>query len=484
MLTTQLESITQIHALVMGDFMLDEYIIGNVRRISPEAPVPVLEVQRREQRLGGAGNVVHNLAALGATVRAVACIGVDEAGNRIYNLLNEKSVDLRYVCQMKKQKTCVKTRIVSREQQVLRYDEESNEEVPEEYVCFISENLTDLFDGVDVLILSDYGKGNLPHSVCHMMIEQAYTYGIPVIVDPKGKDYMKYKGAAVCTPNMQEFIMASGVGESPDEEQIKKYGRKMCLEKEFENLLITRSEKGITWINGRSGEKIDFPALKKEVIDVTGAGDTVIAIISLGVVAGISIKECCLLANKAAAVVVSRFGTSALTLKELKNMEDGRIQEKNIFTMEEVGAVAQKLKKQGKRIVFTNGCFDLLHAGHIASLQQARNYGDVLIVGLNGDESVRRLKGQGRPVMGQQDRAKMLNALTMVDYVVVFHEDTPEKVIGQILPDVLVKGRDWEGKAIAGETIVSEYGGCVKFVDLEKDISTSKIIEKVMGSSK
>lgn len=472
----RLDRFSQIRVLVSGDFMMDEYIIGNVRRISPEAPVPVVEVEQRKRRLGGAGNVICNLVSLGAGVRALSCLGEDEAGNDLISRMDEMKVDTRYLYRLPNRKTSRKTRIISKGQQFLRYDEELTEEAPETFTEFVKAGINDIFQGIGVVILSDYGKGGIPAAVSRLLIDEARSRRIPVIVDPKGKDYQKYAKATVCTPNMQEFILAAGASERPDEEEIHRLGLELCRSLGFQHLLITRSEQGMTLLCGETGEKKDFPAMKKEVVDVTGAGDTVIAVFSLAAAAGFSPEDCCRLANRGASVVISKFGAATVSLEELQGRTET---ERKLLTREEAAALARQLKAQGQTIVFTNGCFDLIHAGHIASLKQAKSHGDILMVGLNSDESVRRLKGPERPVIGEENRAKLLGALSVVDYVVIFGEDTPEQLIRLLLPDVLVKGRDWCGREVVGESIVREYGGRVELVDLEKGLSTTGIIEKI-----
>lgn len=472
----KLDRFSKAKVLVFGDFMMDEYIIGNVQRISPEAPVPVVEVEQRELRLGGAGNVICNLVSLGAGVRALSCLGEDETGDDLIKRMESMNVDTRFLYRLKDRKTSRKTRIISKGQQFLRYDEELVEEAPEKFAGFVKEHICDIFEAIDVLILSDYGKGSISPAISRLLIDEAASRQIPVIVDPKGKDYRKYAGATICTPNMHEFILASGALERPDEKEIHSLGLQMCRNMGFQYLLITRSEDGMTLLCGETGEKRDFPAMKKEVVDVTGAGDTVVAVFSLAAAAGFSPDDSCRLANKAASAVISRFGAAAVTQEELKGQAGTR---KKILSREEAAMLAGQLKNQGQTVVFTNGCFDLIHAGHIASLEQAKSHGDVLIVGLNSDESVKRLKGPKRPIIGEENRAKLLGALSMVDYVVIFDEDTPEQLIRLLLPDVLVKGRDWCGREVVGENIVKKHGGRVELAELEQGLSTTGIIEKI-----
>lgn len=466
--------------LVFGDFMVDEYLDGEVSRVSPEAPVPVVHLKNRLRRLGGAGNVVRNLRAMEAEVCAVGCIGNDENGRWISQKLQEEHVDIVGLMLSDLTITSIKTRITARHQQLLRYDQEKVCDVDDLFYDFIGEKVEKIFIDVCAVVISDYGKGGVTSRGSQLIIGIAKKQGIPVIVDPKGTDYSKYRGATICTPNMKELSLAVG-HEVVGEESIRQAGIEICRENDIEYVLATRSENGMSLICGNTGEKKDYPAKAKEVIDVTGAGDTVVATIALCWAMGASHDDSCHIANIAASIVVSKFGAATAALEEIAQAmgstlaTDSKIVDKN-----KIVEVAEYLRAQGKRIVFTNGCFDIVHAGHISSFKQAKEFGDVLVLGLNSDASIRRIKGEKRPIVGQDNRAKLLAAINYIDYIVLFEEDTPEELIRLIRPDVLVKGQDWEGKEVAGGQFVKQHGGEVRFIELEKGLSTTSIIEKIL----
>lgn len=467
-----------VSVLVAGDLMLDDYIGGNVQRISPEAPVPVLNVKWENRKLGGSGNVINNITTLTAKARIVSCIGDDRNGDELIGLLTEKGVDTRFVMRSNEITTTTKTRVVARNQQVVRLDREANAPYPIAFVDHIENNLEAMFDGIDVLALSDYGKGVLTDDVCCKLIAYAKSKNIPVFVDPKGNKWNKYKGATMCTPNLSELSQICDIALSQSmEDEIHRCALDICEKYDLDYLLVTRSEMGMSLVS-RDGKKKDYPAVKKEVIDVSGAGDTVICTMLLGNAVGLSMGECCRLANQAASVVVSKFGTATVSLAELIGSQLFSVGKK-IIKGDEITYLSDYLHECGKAIVFTNGCFDLVHAGHIYSLEQARAFGDVLIVGLNSDASVRRLKGDSRPIVNENDRAYMLQSLAVVDYVVIFDEDTPESLIHKITPTVLVKGNDYLGKEIAGQAYVEANGGRVELIELKQGLSTTAVINKI-----
>lgn len=468
---------------VFGDMMIDEYLSGEVSRISPEAPVPVVHVLSEAKRLGGAGNVIRNLCALGAEAVPISCIGRDMSGDWMIRRFQEYHLDTRGVMQSGSAVTGIKTRVTSQNQQLLRYDRETIQDAPAHFTQWLSENAGALLSGADAVIISDYGKGVVTADTAKIVIDAASKAGIPVVVDPKGNDYRKYRGAAVCTPNMKELQAAVGRGLSTEEE-IAAAGKALCESCQIQYILATRSEKGMSLIDGRSGEKRDYPALAKEVIDVTGAGDTVISVFTLCFALGAGFDDCCKIANAAASIVVSKFGASVADPEEIEKILFGSLyQGTKILTLRQAQQKALFLRQQGKKIVFTNGCFDLVHAGHIASFRQARGLGDVLFVGLNSDASVKRIKGEKRPVVDEANRLALLEAVTYVDYLILFDDDTPEAVIRELAPDILVKGRDWEGKDVAGGKFVEEHGGKVCFIDLEKGLSTTNLIQKIMQAN-
>ena len=465
--------------LVAGDFMVDRYIEGEVRRISPEAPVPVIEVRSEREVPGGAGNVINNILSLGGAARAVGCLGTDAEGDALLSMLKGRGADVSFIFRDKARPTIVKTRVVSGFQQFLRYDKEKIAPPSVECMRFFRLHEEEIFEGADMVLLSDYGKGTFTQECAQFFIQGARRRGLKVVVDPKGRDYSRYYGATVCTPNLKELKEASGMP-AESEEELLAAAEMVRGENGLGNVLVTRSEKGMSLIPGAQGKKDDYPALAKEVIDVTGAGDTVVSVIALALAAGLPFSKACKMANRAASVVVSKFGSATATRVELIG---DSLSKKETIPQKDAALLADCLRAQGKKIVFTNGCFDILHAGHISSFRRARELGDVLVVGLNSDASVRRIKGEKRPVIGEKDRAALLLGLETVDYVIIFGEDTPEGLIREIRPDVLVKGKDWESKQpVAGQRFVESYGGRVAFMQLEEGLSTTSIIEKIKKS--
>lgn len=466
--------------IVFGDMMIDEYLSGDVSRISPEAPVPVVHIKSETKRLGGAGNVVRNLCALGADVIPISCIGKDASGDWLINRFKEYNLNTEGIIQNSGTVTGIKTRVTSQNQQLLRYDREIIKNAPDTFTEWLFENASDLISNANAVIISDYGKGVVTKDTARIVIDAAVKANIPVIVDPKGSDYGKYSGATVCTPNMKEIQAAVGRSVST-EEDIAAAGKELCESCNIQYILATRSEKGMSLIDGGSGKKSDYPALAKEVIDVTGAGDTVISVFTLCFALGASFDDCCKIANTAASIVVSKFGASVAYPEEIQEIIFGSsYQSAKILTFEQAKQKADFLRQQGKKIVFTNGCFDLVHAGHISSFKQAREYGDVLFVGLNSDQSIKRIKGEKRPIVDEVNRLKLLESIAYIDHLVLFGDDTPENLIRAVKPDILVKGRDWEGKEVAGGKFVEENGGKICFIDLEQGLSTTNIIQKVI----
>lgn len=476
----------QLTVLVAGDFMIDQYLYSTVSRVSPEAPVPIAKVQRTERRIGGAGNVALNILALGSRVKIVTCIGTDTPAEELLCRLRCSGADTTCIYQDKKRQTSLKTRIVAQNQQLLRYDEEEIVPADETFWAYLQENADAVFSGVHGVVLSDYGKGILTPEIAQFMIQQAKKRGIPVLVDPKGNDYSKYTGATICTPNLKELTEVSGQSVLRTEEEIRCAALELCGHAELEYVLATRSEKGMSLISRKLRTKQDFPAVVQEVCDVTGAGDTVISVMAVCMSAGESMDRCCRLSNMAASVVVAKFGAATANVGEinaaiLAEKQRAQIPQK-VLNTEKLAEQVRQLQSGGKKVVFTNGCFDLVHAGHIASFRQARSYGDVLVVAVNSDASIKRLKGPARPVVDLANRIKLLEALEMVDYVIPFEEDTPLEIIEAIRPDILVKGKDWEGKEVAGMDILKSYGGQVVFVDLEQGLSTTAIVEKIRSN--
>jgi len=460
--------------LVIGDLMLDHYLWGGCERISPEAPVQVVDIARETTVLGGAGNVINNLVALGARVSVGAVIGDDENGEELLSMLGMIGVGTDGLIRQPGRKTSKKSRIIASNQQILRYDKESKDSIAIQSENAVVSYVESVVKECDIVIISDYGKGVITDAVAGGVIAAAKSAGKKVLVDPKGKDYRKYRGAYLLTPNKKEASEATGIAIN-DDASLKQALLNLKETCALECSMITLSEDGIA-IYDESMRR--FPTVAKEVFDVTGAGDTVIASLSFALSCGLSIDEAAPFANHAAAVVVGKIGSATVTLGEIEEYESSLHQstsDMHIKTKEEIYALSDRLKKEGKKVVFTNGCFDILHVGHVKYLQEAKSYGDVLIVGLNSDSSVRELKGPKRPVNTEADRAYILAALESVDYVVVFSEETPHDLIKNIAPDILVKGGDYEGKNVVGAEFAKELR-LVQFVDGK---STTATIERI-----
>lgn len=455
--------------LVVGDLMLDRYWHGPTARISPEAPVPVVKVEQIEERPGGAANVALNVAALGAGVSLLGLTGDDEAADSLETSLEAINVVCDFV-RLPQFPTITKLRILSRHQQLLRLDfEDPFHDID---ASVLLSKVANHAKQHQVMILSDYNKGALAQ--VQTMITSAKEAGIKVLVDPKGNDFEKYRGATLLTPNFGEFEAVVGV--CKDEKDIVTKGLKLIKELELEALLVTRSEHGMTLI--REGfEDLHLPTLAKEVFDVTGAGDTVISVLATSLAAGAELDQACALANAAAGVVVGKLGTSTVSPIELANAVYGS-QESGfgVVSEDQLKYAVEAAQRRGEKVVMTNGCFDILHAGHVSYLNQAAKLGDRLIVAVNDDASVKRLKGEGRPVNPVDRRMAVLAGLASVDWVVPFSEDTPQRVIAEILPQLLVKGGDYKTEDIAGGAEVVANGGEVKVLNFENGCSTSEII--------
>ena len=464
--------------LVVGDLMIDHYLWGSCERISPEAPVQVVDIAKETTVLGGAGNVINNLVALGAKVSVSSVIGDDENGIELKSMLSYIGVDNESIIIQNGRKTSKKSRVIASSQQVIRYDKESKENIDDNSVSEILDSLVETISKYDAIILSDYGKGVLREKLCQGIISLAKNHNIKVLVDPKGSDFSKYKGSYLLTPNKKEAILATGI-EIDDNNSLQKALVKLKKECDLDISLITLSEDGISVYDD---ELKIFPTVAKEVFDVTGAGDTVIASIAFGLSAGLSIEETSSFANLAAGVVVGKIGSATVTMQEIEDYEASlhkSTSDAHIKSFDDIQTIVNRYKENGKRVVFTNGCFDILHVGHVKYLQVAKSFGDILIVGLNSDESVSRLKGPTRPVNIADDRAYLLAALEAVDFVVPFTDDTPYELIKMVAPDVLVKGGDYEGKTVVG----TEFSGELKLVDFVDGKSTTKTIEKIQAGA-
>lgn len=462
--------------LVIGDLMIDHYLWGSCDRISPEAPVQVVNVKKESSVLGGAGNVINNLVTLGSVVDVISVIGNDSVANELKSLLEKIDVPTSNLVVENNRKTSKKSRLIASQQQVLRYDMESIDDINENSHKQIIQTLEKNIDKYSSIILSDYGKGVLTTNLTKEIIKIANKNSIKVLVDPKGKDYSKYKGSYTLTPNKKEAMEATNI-DIKDESSLIEALKSLKTQCELEVSLITLSEQGIAIFDDELTIK---PTVAREVYDVTGAGDTVIASIAFALGNDLDIKDAVYFANLAAGVVVGKIGSATTTLDEIYEYEYSLHKSNStshIKTFDEIKTLASKLHSQGKKIVFTNGCFDILHVGHVKYLEVAKSYGDVLILGLNADNSVRKLKGPTRPINTQDDRAYILASLESVDYVVIFEEETPYELIKLIKPHVLVKGGDYEGKEVVGQDIADELK-LVQFVDGKSTTNTIKRIQE------
>ena len=457
--------------LVVGDVMLDRYWHGGTSRISPEAPVPVVKVDQIEDRPGGAANVALNIAALGAPALLVGVTGEDEAAESLANSLEAAGVQAA-LQRIEHQPTIVKLRVMSRHQQLLRID---FEEAFDTDTQALQQSVEALLDQVKVLVISDYGKGALKNH--QALIQAAVARGIPVLADPKGKDFSIYRGASLITPNLAEFETI--VGHCVDEADLVAKGAALMSELQLGALLVTRGEHGMTLLRPDHAA-LHLPARAREVFDVTGAGDTVISTLAAAIAAEEDLPCAVGLANLAAGIVVGKLGTAAISAPELRRAiqrEEGS--ERGVLSLEQLLLAIDDARAHNERIVFTNGCFDILHAGHVTYLEQARALGDRLIVAVNDDASVSRLKGPGRPINSVDRRMAVLAGLGAVDWVISFSESTPESLLTEVRPDVLVKGGDYGVEQVVGADIVRAYGGTVKVLGLVENSSTTSIVEKI-----
>ena len=471
------------HILVVGDLMLDRYLWGDVERISPEAPVPVVRVGRRSECAGGAGNVAFNLVGLGARVTLVGVRGADEAGLRLSALMRRPDIrDLSIECSGRA--TITKTRVVSGGQQLLRLDEEQIRPVEPEIVQAAVRNIGAAAETADAIILSDYGKGML-HSpdLCAAAVRAARTRRIPILADPKGRDWERYRGATCLTPNRREIEVFDGAPVESDD-QLGAVMQRTLRRLELSRLLVTQGAAGMC-LMGSDGIPLFIPTLARQVYDVSGAGDTVVATLALAVACQIGFADAARLANLAAGVVVAKVGTQPINRIELENAlrshgaSAGAGSHAIVLACDAALVQIDAWRANGETILFTNGCFDLLHPGHVHLLHRARELGRRLVVGLNADISVARLKGPGRPILNERDRAAILGALDCVDLVVLFEEDTPERLIARLKPDILVKGADYRPDQVVGREIVESYGGSVRLIELLEGYSTTGLARKL-----
>lgn len=472
------EKIQNLKIAVIGDVMLDRYFHGEVKRISPEAPVPVTKINSIKSVLGGAANVAANLAHLECKVYMGGVTGDDENRRLLEKLMDEAGIDYQGLVKSSRRKTITKLRVLGGNQQMLRLDfEETGDLYPEE-IAVLSQWLERLLDeGLDGIVVSDYAKGVCSDSFCQWVIRQGKAYHIPVLIDPKGADWSKYSGCDFITPNLKEMCEAAGCQRDNDDEAVVEMARAARDRFQIKNVVVTRSEKGMTLVSDT--QTLHSPASAIEVFDVSGAGDTVAAALLAAAAGKLPLADAVYLANRAAGIVVAKVGTYPVHRDELLKdlLTEDRKQGRGYRTLswQEISSLAATWKACGEKIVFTNGCFDIIHVGHVSYLEKAARLGKHLIVGLNTDASVRRLKGETRPLVHELDRARVLSALACVDAVVLFDQDTPTELIEKIRPDILVKGGDYKPEEVAGR----EYAGEVQIIDFEEGYSTTGVVEKI-----
>lgn len=468
-----LPDFSKTRILIVGDLMLDRYWKGSTGRISPEAPVPVVKVGDSEDRPGGAANVAINAATLGAKVTLLGMTGDDESAKILYNKLSAFDVNCMF-SEVTGYDTITKLRVISRNQQLLRLDFEKDFTGVDK-----GQLLTDYESALkqcDVVVLSDYAKGCL--SEAQVMIKLANKAGKAIVVDPKGSDFNKYTGATVITPNMDEFEGVCGLAN--DEAELQRKAQTLREQLSLQSLLLTRSEKGMSLFSD-ANHPFHLPAKAREVYDVTGAGDTVVSTLAAGIAAQLPLADACTLANIAASIVVGKLGTSTVSTTELAiALRDDHHLDGGVMSESQLVQAVQDAKQRGEKVVMTNGCFDILHAGHVAYLNEAAKLGQRLIVAVNTDDSVRKLKGEGRPINSTDRRMAVLAGLGAVDWVVPFTEDTPQRLISEVLPDVLVKGGDYQIEEIAGGREVMANGGDVRVLVFKDGVSTTAIIKQIV----
>ena len=469
-----------ITVLVVGDVMCDTYVSGHVSRISPEAPVPVFESTGRRHVLGGAGNVAANLRALGCQVRLAGVTGEDDAGRRVREHLRAQGMADDLLLRDPNRPTTEKTRLIARHQQMVRLDQESRRPLPPELIAQALSGLEPVLAEVDGLVCSDYDKGVCTPDLLAPLFAKARRADLPIFVDPKARDFARYRGATVLTPNLAEVRHATG-SLPEDETRLAAAADSLLRQSQAQAVLVTRGEAGMSLFHPPQAP-YHIPAHTRDVYDVTGAGDTVIAAFAAAAIRGLPYEEAARLANVAAGIVVGKAGTAVVYPEELEahlEARDAPWQQK-VRTREELSAALQQHRQRNERIVFANGCFDLLHGGHVHYLQQARALGDCLVVGLNDDASVRRLKGDKRPLRAQEERARVLAALGCVDFVVMFREDTPLALIKALRPDVLAKGGDYTLETVVGREEVEATGGSVHLVPYLEGASTTAFLDGLL----
>jgi D-beta-D-heptose 7-phosphate kinase/D-beta-D-heptose 1-phosphate adenosyltransferase len=480
-LAAAIDRFPSARVLVVGDLILDRFISGTVQRISPEAPVPVVRKLDERAMLGGAGNVATNLIGYGAEARLVGLAGDDANADRLEQLCAEAGRLKARIIRDKTRRTTVKTRIVAQSQQMMRLDEETPDAAGLEMEQALISQAIAAMDGVSVVVLSDYAKGVLGRTVCAAIIGAARKAEITVLVDPKSRDLSTYAGADLISPNLRELETITGLSASGD-----KAAETACAalleERDLGAVLLTRGEAGMT-LARRNASPIHFRAEARSVYDVSGAGDTVIATLAAGLAAGLELPDAVALGNTAAGIAVGKAGTSTVSPYELRH-QLGIDAPHRPLALEEARAIVQGSRDSGRIIGFTNGCFDLLHEGHLYALEQAKKACDVLVVGVNADASVRRLKGAGRPIQNEMSRARVLACLDQTDIVIIFGEDTPLELIKAIQPDILFKGEDYSGQEVVGADIVKVRGGRVELIPLIKGVSTTATVNRMQDNGR
>lgn len=472
LLPTNLPNFAQKTVLVIGDIMLDKYWFGDTSRISPEAPVPIIKITDNNHRPGGAGNVALNIAALGAKVILIGIIGKDEAANLLIQQLEIANVH-HDLCVLDDFSTIVKLRVISRHQQLLRLDFEETHSLSNSHAILLDRYRSHLTQA-DLVILSDYQKGAL--SQPDQLIALAKSHHIPVLVDPKGNDFAKYSHATILTPNLKEFETI--VGPCHSEEELIAKGQDLLKKYQLESLLVTRGEDGMTLLEQNTHTHL--PAYSREVFDVTGAGDTVIGVLGASVASGMDLLPATALANLAASLTIAKLGAASINTVELQAALTGKMNfNTGIVNEDQLLQAIQILRQQGKKIAFTNGCFDIIHAGHVSYLQAARKLADYLIVAVNTDDSIRQLKGSTRPINHLEHRMIVLSGLEMVDWVIPFADHTPERLLQLIQPDLLIKGGDYSLDEVVGADLVRAYGGEIRVIEQTIHTSSSSILHRL-----
>lgn len=477
-----LKETESVHVVVVGDVMLDRYLWGSVDRVSPEAPVPVVHLDRESDRAGGAANVAMNLAGLEVATSLIGVVGADNAATRLRALLDEEGIGTEGLVSVSDRPTTTKTRVIGERQQILRIDDERVHPVKEDAARAIIDQAEAHLGEADILLLSDYAKGVLSPSVCSRLIRLASDASCPVLVDPKGADYTKYAGADTVTPNDRELTLATGVG-SDGIQTFFEAGDALRRQIDVGNLIVTRGKDGISRVH--DGGREDYPAVQRDVFDVSGAGDTVLALLAACRAARLDWSMSIRIANLAASIVIGKVGTMPIRRDELVDAVHDRHLlsiDAKVYDEDHIRQQVRTWRARSEKIVFTNGCFDILHAGHVSYLDEAARKGDRLIVGLNTDASVNALKGDPRPIVPQDERSRVLASLESVDAVVLFDEPTPASLIETVRPDVLVKGADYEESEVIGADRVKSWGGTVELIPLVEGVSTTNILDRVRDS--